>query len=261
MKIRKIINIYAFSFVAILALVSCSEEIDLNLRSADPEVVIEGVVTDSTRGNFVKLSYTTDYYDKGETPMISDALVKVFSDGEEYLLSEVDPGFYTNPSLDGNVGKQYRLEVVHEEVMHESEGYMRDVVEVDSVTVEETDLAGNLYYRFEVHYTDPADERNYYKIEQFVNGESTGDIMLHKDDTNDGMATNYPVYYDEIEIGDHVEFELQHISEDVYDYFKAVQSISEGNPSSPGNPPAMFGTDALGYFSVQAVSRGGIVLE
>jgi hypothetical protein len=69
-------NLSLLLFV-ILSMTSCVEVVQLDLRSVEPEVVIEGKITDSAFGNEVKITLTQDFQQRNEFPPITTAEVTV----------------------------------------------------------------------------------------------------------------------------------------------------------------------------------------
>lgn len=92
---------------------SCSEIIDLKTDQKGGELVIFGSISNSTIGNYVEVSRTSD---GGEAPApISDAIVTLFNQQDQSeRLRMVSPGKYEviDNVLRREVGDQFRLEVI-----------------------------------------------------------------------------------------------------------------------------------------------------
>ena len=59
----------------ILLLSSCESVIEIDLDYMKPELVIEGVINDLDNQCIIKLSKTTDYFNRKTNPAVSDAVI------------------------------------------------------------------------------------------------------------------------------------------------------------------------------------------
>ncbi len=65
----------------------CEDVINVDLNSSNPQVVIEGVISDEDIPYTVKISKTTDYFNPGGYDKVSNASVLVSNDnGDSELL-------------------------------------------------------------------------------------------------------------------------------------------------------------------------------
>ena len=65
------------------ALVSCEKVIDVDLSSVEPQIVIDGTITDQPGPYTVKISKTGDYFNPGAFPAVTGASVTI-SDNRGY---------------------------------------------------------------------------------------------------------------------------------------------------------------------------------
>ena len=102
------------TFIAFLLLLfGCSQVIDLDVDQVGGELVVFGRISNSTEGNFVKITRTQA---SGELPLpVSGATVTLFDDqGNTEPLVERSPGEYTlsgNGLRKGTIGHQYHVEI------------------------------------------------------------------------------------------------------------------------------------------------------
>ena len=160
MNIRTILGI---AFITI-HLLSCEETIKLDLDQAPAQLVIEGLVTNKAGKNYVKLTKTGQFYDKGEAEKVSGAQVEVFSEtGENALFSEVRPGWY-EPSTPfrGVIGETYTLSVHIDEEVYTASETIVPVNPFDSLTFWRPDdlddddaIEAEQFYELLVYYTEP----------------------------------------------------------------------------------------------------------
>ncbi|MEP5612357.1 MAG: DUF4249 domain-containing protein [Cyclobacteriaceae bacterium] len=96
----------------LIALTSCLQEIDVNLESDQPTLVVEGYINDQVETYTVKLSTLSDLRGAGSNTLGQNAAVEVEDpDGARWQFAEVSPGIYelAPGSLQGEIGKSYQL--------------------------------------------------------------------------------------------------------------------------------------------------------
>ena len=102
--------LYLFFFIGTLT--TCSEVIDLDTDEQGGELVIYGRISNSTYGNYVEVSLTSEL---GQAPTpVSGAIVKVIDqNGIEEQLKETEPGRYDfeGKILTPDFGDQFHLEI------------------------------------------------------------------------------------------------------------------------------------------------------
>lgn len=139
----------------LFGLLSCREEIIIDLEEGRPIIGVEGSFTDECKRHEVILSYTADFYNADEIKMITGAKV-VVTDGVDsipYLEQADQPGHYLTDSLAGRKNTLYRLLVdVPDEVdgyKHlYAESYMNDNIdEIDSLVLKPFNLFPGLPMR------------------------------------------------------------------------------------------------------------------
>lgn len=127
--------------------VSCREDIVIDLEEGEPLIGVEGSLTDEFKRHEVILSYTADFYNADEIKMITGAKV-VVTDGVDtipYLEQMDQPGHYLTDSVAGKKNTMYRLLVdvpdteESDGFVHlEAESYMNDNVDqIDSLALKQ----------------------------------------------------------------------------------------------------------------------------
>lgn len=139
----------------------------------EPELVVEGGIVSN---GFAKvylsqskiLNSTWDSVALSKLPVIT-AKVTV-SDGErtEILVGRIDKGrlpyfVYTGSQIRGEVGKEYKLTVLHQGKEITARTTIPEPVLLDSIRLRPTENCDTLY-QATAYFKDPADETNYYKI-------------------------------------------------------------------------------------------------
>jgi hypothetical protein len=277
-----IINILSvFLFAATFT--SCQKVIDVDLNSADPKVVIEGIITDSTGPHLVKLSYTGSYFDVNKFNGIPGATV-IISDntGNTDTLKESPmAGYYFTQKITGTSGRTYTLQVNVNNEKYYASSTMPSRVEIDSINYyKPEDLNFGPDRRSDgklvkMNFMDPKGQGNYYLIKMYVNDTlsyfsfqslfaPTDDYMLYQDNFYDGNNVNVTLFGKFVYPGDSVSVELISIDKSIFDYFNGLNQLAPrggGSSAAPANPPSNVSNGAVGYFSAEAISRKSIKVK
>ena len=273
-----------FNYIILAAclLTACTEDIDLPLKSLDTRMlVVEGQITSDTIAQWVRLSYTSDYYDTlSET--VENASVSV-SDGTNTFVLTEDPQeeglFKTAPGFYGIPGKTYQLSISGidadkdgETETYTSESTMPDFPMVDSINVsvvhkfytdvlqisysgQEAPTSGDAYlYRASINHvmiTDSLDEWSF-TDDKIFNGQRIEDepvIYLDQD-----------IEQYKVKDGDQITLETSHIPYEYYQFLNDALSEFYGSDPFGGNP-ANIRTNisgprkAWGFFAAYAIDR------
>jgi len=266
-----LINIL-FSFVILGTVISCEEVIELDLNDTSPKNVIEAVITDQPGPYSVRLSQSTDFYEPGVYPAISNALIQISDDTgfSEFLTEIEEPGVYHTDQLIGTPGVLYNITVQLDDVTYNAESLLPVPVNLDSIRyVYEENNSPNpdeSDYSLHFHFQDPPNSDNYYRIKIYRNNRLNDDIFLLSDEFFDGLYIDYKIdKIDSLETGDLINVELLSINEDNYHYFLSLtDAIATGGnfmaSDAPANPPSNLDNEALGYFGTFSIKEGEIVL-
>ena len=110
---------------------SCEEEFDINLPPVEPQLVVDGLITDEFKRHAVYLSLSDNYDLDSPHPRVEDAIV-ILSDGENtFPLNETSAGVYQTDSLRGNPGKTYTLTIVWEGKTYTAQDKMPEVSDAE----------------------------------------------------------------------------------------------------------------------------------
>lgn len=237
---------------------ACEKEIDVDLNSSQPQIVIEGNITDQPGPYYVKISKSVNFSDANNFPQVSNALV-IISDntGITDTLTEISAGLYQTNIITGVVGNTYNLSVNVEGKSYYANSTMPNKVTLDSLRFTAFSNPGseNSYLVVPV-YTDPANQSNNYRFVLSVNGVLDKSYIVFDDNVSNGEVNERPIISnsdDEITLGDTVSIEMRCIDDNTYLYFFALGEIASGGPGggiTPNNPPNnIVGNKSLGYFA------------
>ena len=262
----KTIKILTFIFSLAILFTACQDVIDIDLDSVEPKLVIDAVVSDSV---VVKISKSTDYFEPGIYPPVSNAVVTITNgSGNTDRLQETSTGIYTENQT-GIEGNEYTLEVEVDGEVYAGTVEMPYKVAIDSISIEPTpdymEFSGG--YLVNCHLNDPAGVENYYRlIVSNINQLSEPDDILYVYDDAFVDGNEISMRWDEEQFfeQDTVVVELQTLAESTYDYYRTLSSLFEsgmiGN-ANPSNPITNLSNGALGYFGAYTVSRDTIIIS
>ena len=256
-------------YLAILLMLSnCEETIPLDLEQTQPVLVIEGLVTNNPAYNYVRLSESGQFYDKGQTPRVSGAEVTVTDgNGRQFSYTESEPGLYKPAEpMTGVVGQSYRLDISVNGKHYQASETMLPVQPIDSLAHDKVDDVGTdneeegRFYELYMYMREPQDQENYYLFKFYRNEEVLDfdgvDIYAFDDEslagTIDGIAT--PEYY---ALGDLAKVEIFSITRRAFRYYIDLSNTlnNDGGLFSgiPANAISNVEGEAIGYFQVSAI--------
>lgn len=249
---------------------SCEKVIDIDLNTQDPQIVIEGNITDQPGPYTVTLTQTVNFVESNNFPGVSGALVTISDNsGNSETLTESFSGVYSTSEMQGTIGRNYTIKVTTNGKEYTATSNMPAPVSIDTLTVVTENTPKGNDKTIYVNFTDPAGIANYYRFIKIINGITQITIFVEDDLLQDGNTINHPLLVrgqDEtsIKTGDTVTVILQSIDKKVYDYFRTLLQLSGGGvinqSSSPANPLTNFINGALGYFNANAITSKTIII-
>jgi hypothetical protein len=244
--------------ITALALSSCTKEINIDLNSTNPQIVIEGSITDQPGPYLVKITKTVNFSESNNYPPITGALV-VISDntsGVSDTLTETTPGLYQTNQIIGAQGHTYQLKVISEEKEYNAKSTMPIKVNLDTLLFNTISLPGaSSSYSVVPVYSDPIKQGNNYRYFQSVNEKKDESYLISNDNVGNGIINQRPLFSQGVEIntGDTVTVSMRCIDLETYTYFYTLSQIAgsgTGGGTTPTNPPNnITGNYALGLFS------------
>lgn len=261
-------------FIALLLVLfsACEDVIDIDLKDVEPQIVIEGMVTDQLGPYMVKISKTGDYFKPSTFPAVSGAIVKIMDDaGNSETLQETEAGIYMSDSLQGIPGRTYTLTVIAEGKDYTATSIMPHSLHLDSLSYEYQSGGGfgsdkKKGYKLHCYFTDPAGIDNYCRFKVYKNEEFVKGFFLYRDKYTDGNPIDYSNFKDNVfDLNDTINVELLTVNEATYDYFSTLTNVSgignQGPSATPANPNTNLSNDALGYFGAFTVRVDNIIIQ
>jgi len=267
----KLALLVAIFIASIFMFNSCQKVINVNLVNAAPQMVIEGLITDSVGPYIVKLSKSGSYFNQLELPPVSNAIV-VISDnaGTTDTLKEMLSGIYLTSKLIGKPGRTYTLTVLSENKTYSGSTTMLSHIDIDSLILEKGQSFGFVSggngkndVRVDIHciFTDPS-EKNFYRIKVNTNDSiNVENYRLYDDQYTNGAKTDLQVR--RANVGDVSLVELISLDKSTYEYYRTLRDLVHSNPifgSTPANPNSNLTNGALGYFGACSISSKTIII-
>jgi hypothetical protein len=255
-------------FLLFFALFSCTKVINVNLNNVNPNIVIEGVVSDAAGPYQVQLTQTVNFSDPNVFPPVTGATVKITDSAlgiTDSLIEGVPGTYFTQKLLQGLTGHTYQLYILSKGQIYTASSTMPQKVNLDSVTFYSTNIFGNKSTSAVANFQDPTGIANYYTFTEYVNGQAVDQTFNFSDRLSDGKYIRRQLFNDSsyINPGDQVSIEMHCVDNQVWQYFNTLGQAKGNNSQSitPANPLSNISNNALGYFSAQTVQSGLSILQ
>lgn len=255
---------------------SCTKVIDIDLNSSDPQIVVEGEISN---GEFalIKITKSVNFDESNDFPKVQNAIVVITDNmGGSEVLTETSPGIYKGDSIIGVIGRTYSLSIEVEGKTLSSVSTIPNQINFDSLFVKKSTSGGGggpgsggggAKYQLHVQYTDPANEKNYYRFVEYINGIPSGNIFIYDDRLSNGLSVDNILFTrgssSSLSSGDTVTIEMHCIDKAVYDYFNSFGNLYGGiqNSTTPANPYTNIAGSKLGYFSAHTIEIKQVIIH
>jgi hypothetical protein len=246
---------YIFFALLLAIATSCEKVIEVNVKDADQQLVIEGVLNDDGGPATVSITRSLGLSAYNNFPAVNNATVVLSDDsGNTYPLTLTSDGVYQAYSVTTVAGRKYSLAVDVDGKTYNAQSVMPAFIPFDSLGIDSISFGMNVSYQFVPYHYDPPVVKNYYRFKIFVNGVSDKNIYVDNDDFTDGRYVSRPFFSDmDMKPGDVITMEMYNIDPEVYLYFFSLSQSGNGPDASatPANPISNFSGGCLGYFSAQ----------
>jgi hypothetical protein len=253
-----------------LVLSSCQEVIEIDLNSSNPVLVVEGqIVKDSTV--WIKLSYTTDYFNNEEMVFEENASV-VLTNGnnDSETLDYFGDGLYKGNILLGEVDENYNLDITTGTDEYTAGSTLMPPSEIYEIVVTESDMQrpgqDEISYSLEIKFKDVTASDDFYMMKFFINGLLDSYALVDDKIFLVGDTVSYPVIRKSFYENDEVIVRLHTVDNGTFNYYNQLSdAISDGmgpgGSSTPYNPASNFGEDVLGYFAAWSYVSDTVVVQ
>lgn len=257
--------------ICVLIFSACEKVIDVDLKSAEPKIVIEGIVDNSGSPANVKITKTVSFSNTVPAPVISGASVKISDNvGNNFTLVETAAGVYTNANLIGQIGKTYTLIVQNAGITYTGKSTIPRKAPIDTIYQKTVQLPNSTPGAtasngkiVSLQYTDIKGFGDNVHVVQTINGKVDNALIVGDDQFTDGGNTPFQLYPNsntKLKTGDIVIIELRFIDKAVFRYFTGIQEIQQGN-TVPANPDSNLSGGCLGFFSAHTSETKTITIQ
>ncbi|MGD8780046.1 MAG: DUF4249 domain-containing protein [Ignavibacteria bacterium] len=253
----------------------CEDVIKVDLNEVEPQIVIEGEITDQPGPYKVTITQTSDFYSPGIYDKISGAEVTIENNGNIELLTEKEPGVYYTGNLETSYNEEYRLAVNVGNLTYTANTTLEYPLIIDSIQVtekEEENILDENKRRIYVYLQDNPGKKDYAKIKVAFNGVYEKIYFLYTDRLIDGNYVQVVLLVDDednnINKGDTITVEVKTINEDAYNYYLTLYDVLAINDevslfdiTNPANPETNLSNGALGIFGAYSISKESVIVE
>ena len=278
----KNITTFICTILSVILFISCEETVKLDTLQAPSKIVIEGIVTNADGNQFVKITKSTDFYQSGNTPRVTNATVTVQDDlGNVFLFvhnpkNELTKNGYYYPSISfkGSIGRTYKLKVVADGQTYEAQDQMTRPMTFDSLTTRINDderknpKVKGRYYQVLLYGKEPQETKDYYIFKYYKNDSLSlynNSDLYNVDDQGIGANVNgvtAPIYFG---LNDKVRLEALSVSRNAFLYYTDLRNLINNDggmfSSPPANPRGNISNGALGVFQASAIASKEIVIK
>ena len=265
MNTKNSLKVISLILLATVITSSCTEKINLKLKDSSPQLTIEGNISDMPGPYYVILTTSRLYTQDNSFTGVPSAQVVISDDaGNIDTLTETIAGLYQTNSIQGIVGRTYKLQVTTGGTTYMSLCTMQAPVDIDSVVFStETNFKGETKNKADILVQDPAGVQNQYRVVSHLNGVVSDGFKIHSDRLWDGKLRSFNVPQDSFNTGDTLQIDLWSIDSHIYDYFNEfnLNDNNFGAPAAPANPTSVYTPEALGYFSAHSIKSKTIIIQ
>ena len=277
----------SFLLFCAFSLISCREEYDLKPLTEEPQLVIDGQITNEYRRHTVRLRQSGGYLAKGDYPPVSGAVVYIKEKEQSILLHETEAGVYQTDSLAGRPETLYTLHIDWNGQIYTATDSMGAV----PLPFEPTPFIneeGRRVFEYRRHQfgfpeahqwrlvLEPKDSSQFSKIDVSELGQQIGVNV-----TSPGTYRFTYYTHPNIEVNGLMNFEeahfyayrpgrkatqiRYHLSKNYYAFLRSLFMETEWRgslfASTPANIKGNISQDGLGYFSACAVRKISFTLD
>ncbi len=289
--------IYLATIFFISAMASCTQEIDIDLGKTEPELVVDGAISDDAAADTIMLKKSSDYFYNKPAEMVSNAVVTLTdSEGNSYSIQEDTrrKGCYFTPTVFTAVaGRRYTLNISNVDINNDgvketytSESVLNKVPAIDSMSVVKNRILYQDSWAIRISMQDPEKTKDFYLFRTYINGVCNSDSISEWGATDDQFFNgkyliSESVMYlfsekpdEKVKSGDTITIEMNSITEDyLYYIYQVVDEYRGRNPlfgGQPANvktnikrtiPTSTDGKGARGFFTIYTTVRKSFVYK
>lgn len=256
----KTVNISILMITISILLSSCEKVIDIDLNSSNPVLAADGKMEMDSLA-WVRLSYTTDYFNNEAPSYLEDAIVIITnSKGEQEELMYKGEGMYKGQSMLGEANEVYTLSFEEESNVHIASAELYAPTEIYYISFEESIFSNphsnKVTYSPIIKFGDDPTMKNYYMVKIWKNDTLTSSKYTSFEDTffNNNDTISYSPFTTSFDLDDEIRVRVYSIDKETDHYYNQLNDNQGGGGMSgtPYNPSSNFGYEVLGYFTASS---------
>jgi hypothetical protein len=251
------------ALLASIFFLSCEEVLQLDLSNIENQIVIEGVVSNSSSSSKIRIGLAQSAFEKSQPKSLSGALVTLSDDlGNTEVVKESQPGVFIPSTISGVPGRVYNLRVRFLDKEYSAESRMPMPMSLDSIKY----VTSSSWFSFsstslKYYLTDKPGTEEFCLIKAYSLNSTSFVWTIYSDKYADGkqVVLESPEFNP---TNSTLVVELISVDKATYEYFYALREVLGNSISIPDllrmndfNPKSNLTNNALGYFSAQAQSR------
>lgn len=252
-------------FAALGFFASCEKVVNVDLKNANPTVIIEGIITDESGllSHRVLVSKSKSFSSDGKNNPVVGAIV-VIEDATDKIIDtllEIKPGEYTTQNILGITGHTYNLKAIVDGISYTSTSTMPKPVELDSLYIQEFPVFGQNFKQIIPVFQDPQGTENYYRFSVQVNDSLQNRFEAWDDLLSDGKLNSRPLNIenqDLLDKNDTITITMNTTGKAIYEFFYTLDNASGGG-QTPGNPTSNISGNAIGYFGAITLRKRSLI--
>jgi hypothetical protein len=271
--IKILFTIFIFS----VFFTSCEKDVVLDLAQKKGNfMVVDANLTNNGKNQWIRLSWSSSYYDVSIGEPVSNAVVKVNTEGQsfEFYESPVDSlkGYYINGQISSLLAeKEYFLTIEHDGNTYTAQSELKPLPVLDSLTLEisfvtQLGFIPDTIYDIYVHFEELPSPDDYYLFDLYVNDTIKTPRPSDKSLVSDINLEPYVSFSvlninkADLKEGDKIRVEMRSISSENWNFYNIFffQTDLSGNPfagAPPANIPTNMSEGAKGFFQVSKLSK------
>jgi len=279
----KKISTVLISLLMVFAIAGCEKEVILDLADkTGAYIIVEANITDDGTRQWVRLSYSSSYYDTGRGLPVRGARVSINNGVNDFLfienLTDSLGGYYFSDRISNNLRERdLELNIIHNEQNYFARSSWRPLPVIDSVTMRinafsQLGFRPDTLYDIVIHFEELTTPEDHYLFNLYVNDTLLTVRPRDKGLVSDINLTDYVSFAvqninrNRLIQGDAITLEMRSISKENFEFYNVFffQTDLSGNPfagAPPANIPTNLSQGARGFFQVSAVKRKTIIYD
>lgn len=267
---QKYLHILFIVSGVVLANTACTEKIDLKLDTIDPQIIIEGSITNLQQPQVIRVSKTIGYFDAEAPAPVSKALVTVSDSSNTWDFPEFEPGVYLSSGfVQGIPGREYTLTVETEGKVYTARSVMPYPPTVDSIGFAQ-DPEDPLLFHIRLYAPESPTPGDHYFFGVYRESIYMSDNLTKKTFASDQLINGrylygLPVQTVEAKPGSRITLQVAAIPEDYFEYCLSILRVTVYNDNpfeqAPANVHGNISGDALGFFYTYAQTQTTRILR